>query len=124
MNDNNIFYNKKGILGEQYASKFLKDNGYKIIFRNFRSAFGEIDIIAEKKGELYFCEVKTRWNLKYGIPQESVTRNKLLKIKKTIDYFLLSKRIFNNKLHILVISQIVKSGKIYVQNILTVDQLQ
>ena len=48
-----------GNLGEQIATDFLKRKGYKILERNFRNKWGEIDIIAKKKNILVFVEVKT-----------------------------------------------------------------
>jgi putative endonuclease len=49
-----------GLAGEKAACVYLKRNGYRIISRNYRSPFGEIDIVAFREGVLVFCEVKTR----------------------------------------------------------------
>ncbi|HZZ43991.1 MAG TPA: YraN family protein [Tepidisphaeraceae bacterium] len=49
-----------GDKGENLAARFLRNNGYKIITRNYRSATGEIDIIARDGKVLVFVEVKTR----------------------------------------------------------------
>ena len=48
-----------GDIGEEYAVNYLKKHRYKILSRNYRKRFGEIDIIAEKKGTVAFVEVKT-----------------------------------------------------------------
>ena len=58
-----------GESGEEYALTLLKNNGYQIIQRNFRSKIGEIDIIALQSGNLVFIEVKTRWSAKFGKPE-------------------------------------------------------
>ena len=71
---------KLGEIGEGLASKFLKEHGYKIIKRNYKTAIGEIDIIAEDSGTLVFVEVKTRENTAYGQPFEAVNRHKQRKI--------------------------------------------
>ncbi len=71
---------KLGEIGEGLASKFLKGHGYKIIKRNYKTAIGEIDIIAEDGGTLVFIEVKTRENTAYGQPFEAVNRHKRRKI--------------------------------------------
>lgn len=76
-----------GRLGEDIASKFLVQKGYKIITRNFKSRFGEIDLIAIKANVLVFVEVKTRWSDKFGSPVEAVTPWKILKIRKTAEYY-------------------------------------
>ena len=54
---------KIGRMGEDLATKFLKQKGYKIIKRNFRSKNNEIDIICQHQDVLVFIEVKTRTNL-------------------------------------------------------------
>ncbi len=46
--------------GEELASRYLRGRGYRILARNYRSPFGELDIVAGKAGELVFCEVKAR----------------------------------------------------------------
>lgn len=76
-----------GNLGERIAGEFLKKKGYKILGRNFRSKFGEIDIIAQEAGALVFVEVKTRWSKKFGAPEEAVTPWKLRSIIKTGEYY-------------------------------------
>lgn len=78
-----------GDIGEKYAEEILKSKGYKIIGKNFRSKFGEIDIVAQDGDELVFVEVKTRWSKRYGKPEEAVTKRKLNRLKKTIEYYLL-----------------------------------
>ena len=72
-----------GDIGENAASKYLKKNGYKILERNYRKTFGEIDIIAEKEDVLVFVEVKTRKNDEFGRPCEFVNSAKQERIKKT-----------------------------------------
>lgn len=81
---------RAGKLGEEAARKLLKNKGYKILARNFRSRFGEIDIVAQDKETLVFVEVKTRWSAKYGVPEEAVTPWKLRRIVKTGEYYKLS----------------------------------
>lgn len=74
-----------GKFGENEAARYLADNGYKIIERNWHySRNAEIDIIAEYNGELVFVEVKTRRTLNYGHPFEAVTKTKIQKIHKAI----------------------------------------
>ena len=48
-----------GNIGEDIACRFLERKGYKIVERNFRKKFGELDIIAQNNGVLNFIEVKT-----------------------------------------------------------------
>lgn len=76
-----------GQLGEGRAADFLKQLGYTIVGQNFRTRFGEIDIIARDQNAYVFVEVKTRSNIQYGTPAEAVTRAKLKKIQRLIGDF-------------------------------------
>jgi len=65
-----------GKLGEKAAQKFLRKRGYRIRETGFRCRHGEIDIIARQKDCLVFVEVRTKSNLEFGTPEESVTQTK------------------------------------------------
>ncbi len=69
-----------GRLGEKEARKFLKKRGYRIREVGFRCPRGEIDIIAQKKDYLVFVEVRTKSNLDFGTPEESITDAKKKKL--------------------------------------------
>ena len=69
-----------GKLGEKAAQKFLKKRGYRIRETGFRCRHGEIDIIAQKKDCLVFVEVRTKSNLEFGTPEESITQAKKEKL--------------------------------------------
>lgn len=72
---------------EDLACHLLTGKNYKIIDRNFRSRFGEIDIVALHEGCLKFIEVKARTSSAFGSPEEAVTKSKLDKIIKTSQYY-------------------------------------
>jgi len=83
---NNISVGKKG---EELAQEFLKKQGYKILETNKHfSKFCEIDIIAEDKNTLVFCEVKTRKTDICGSPLEAITKSKYQNIKKGVFFYL------------------------------------
>ena len=66
-------HNKRlGLAGENKACAYLKKQGYKILERNYKNPFGEIDIIAKKDEVVAFVEVKTRLTDDYGAPSEAV----------------------------------------------------
>lgn len=88
-NTNKIF----GDIGESKAFNFLVKNNFKILEINFKTKFGEIDIIAEKGKSLYFIEVKTRKNTNFGRPCEAVDRWKIQKIKKVAQLYILKNHI-------------------------------
>ncbi|MHB1252543.1 MAG: YraN family protein [Candidatus Humimicrobiaceae bacterium] len=85
-----------GQFGEKIAAGFIVNSGNTIICRNYKCKYGEIDIISASKKDIVFTEVKTRQNINYGYPFESVTEGKLKKIKKVSQYFLLNKNLFQN----------------------------
>lgn len=70
-----------GIKGEEIAIKYLKNKGYIILEKNYKTYFGEIDIIAKDKNTLVFIEVKTRTNTLFGYPFESINYKKIQKLK-------------------------------------------
>jgi putative endonuclease len=49
-----------GALGEELAARHLEARGFEVVERNFRSRYGELDVIARDERVLVFCEVKTR----------------------------------------------------------------
>lgn len=101
-----------GNLGEDYAAKLLKSKGYQVISRNFRTKFGEIDIVAIHEGTLVFVEVKTRWSKRFGNPEEAVTPAKLRRIKKAAEYFSLTHNLLPKKLAIEVVAIEVEEGRV------------
>ncbi|MBU1055906.1 MAG: YraN family protein [Proteobacteria bacterium] len=74
--------------GESLAVLYLKKKGYKILEQNYRTKFGEIDIIAKEKNTLVFVEVKSRKTGGFGSPKYAVTPKKMKKISMVALYFL------------------------------------
>jgi putative endonuclease len=74
--------NTLGKEGEARAVAFLKEKGYRILEKNYRTAFGEIDIIAKDRGVIVFTEVKTRSDDLFGHPFEAVNQRKQEKMRK------------------------------------------
>ncbi len=111
----------QGKLAEDFAVKLLTDEGYRVIERNFRSRFGEIDIIAIKDGTLIFIEVKARWSTKFGKPEEAVTPSKLWKIGRTGEYYSLLHPDLPKKLRIDVVALEIENGKLSTARIISVD---
>ena len=77
-----------GDRGEAYAANYLRQNGYRILTRNYRTKIGEIDLIAEDQDTLVFIEVKTRSSVRYGMPAEAVNYKKRQKIIRTAYWYL------------------------------------
>ena len=70
------------------AEQYLKRKGYKILCKNFRTPFGEIDIVAKNKEMIVFVEVKLRKTGKYGAPEYAITYYKKMHIIKSAFFYL------------------------------------
>ena len=110
-------FKKIGNEGEEMATDFLKRRGYKIIERNFLCHQGEIDIIAKKKKEYVFCEVKTRRNVKYGEPRDSVNHTKKKHIYDATKYYLYKNDLCNEYIRFDVIEVYIHKDKSYINHI-------
>ena len=79
---------KTGQIGEGLACKYLTENRYKIIERNYRKPWGEIDIIAKDPNKtLVFVEVKTVRPHSPLRPEDQLTRAKLKKLSRTASIY-------------------------------------
>ena len=67
---------------EQLAARYLVDNGYAVLERNFRNKTGEIDIIAKKDNYIVFVEVK------YGYAVEAVNYRKQQIIRRVAQFYM------------------------------------
>jgi putative endonuclease len=81
-----------GLTGEALAETYLKQAGYRILERNYRTKLGEIDIIAKDHDTIVFIEVKTRRSENYGSPKWAVTPKKQRKISMVALLYLKSTR--------------------------------
>jgi putative endonuclease len=77
-----------GKLGEDLARQYLIKKGYEILTSNFRSRFGEIDIITSKSNTLVFVEVKLKVGEEAGEPEEMINSKKIAQIQKMAEFFL------------------------------------
>lgn len=90
--------NKKitGNEGEDRACQFLKEKGFKVLERNWRTRTGEIDIIVNKDDLIVFVEVKTIPNGTRDMLQRELNQQKLQRIVKTSKCFLIKHREYNS----------------------------
>jgi putative endonuclease len=80
---NSASIDRLGDRGENVAAKHLEAQGFRILERQYRSPYGEIDLIATDGDTIVFVEVKTRKNAAAGDPTEAVDRAKQRKITKS-----------------------------------------
>ena len=76
-----------GKKGERLVEKYLKKRGFSVLKRNFRTPFGEADLIVTDGDTVAFVEVKTRTGDSYGRPSEAVTREKRERYVKIAKFF-------------------------------------
>ena len=79
---------RKGDRGEDVALRYLRSLGYVLIQRNFRTRYGEIDLIMWDGGTLVFVEVKLRGSRDYGEPLEAVTERKQRAVREMAEQYL------------------------------------
>ncbi|MCQ2591846.1 MAG: YraN family protein [Treponema sp.] len=87
----------RGNLGEDKACEYLKNNGFEIIERNWRTNGGEIDIISMKAETIVFVEVKTLPNGTMDMLSKELNQQKRNRILKTSKCFILNHRQYSNK---------------------------
>jgi putative endonuclease len=71
-----------GARGEVLAGEWYTAHGYTVLDRNWRTRWGELDLVLERNHVIVFCEVKTRTTDAFGIGAESVTRDKQQRIRR------------------------------------------
>ncbi len=96
-NLNKVKNYKKGKEGEEIARDFLIRKGFTLIESNYANKLGEIDIVMSKNGWLVFVEVKLKIGEKFGSPEEMISKNKLNRIRKIAEGFLLLESPIANK---------------------------
>ncbi|MGH2641156.1 MAG: YraN family protein [Actinomycetota bacterium] len=77
-----------GARGEDAAADAYRRRGYRIVARNWSCRIGELDLVAERRGVLVFCEVKSRRGGAVGAGYEAVTWRKQTKLRSLAEAFL------------------------------------
>jgi putative endonuclease len=81
-----------GKWGEAVAAEFLRKKGYEIVGVNYKSRFGELDLIAKKGKIVAFIEVKLRKNPDFAYARENVGASKQKRIKTTAEIWISENR--------------------------------
>lgn len=71
-----------GRQAEELVAKYLQENGFQILDRNWRTRYCEIDIVARHAHTIYFIEVRYRLNTESGTGLESINQNKLRRMHR------------------------------------------
>ncbi len=103
-----------GKQGEELAISYLKSKGFKILEKNQRNRFGEIDIIAKDHGTLVFIEVKTRTSEAFGNPIQGINEKKQERLRHLAMRYMADKGLIEQEVRfdVLGILQTKKETKI------------
>lgn len=82
-----------GKCGERMAARYLSGKGYEIVVMNYRTPYGEIDIIAKNEAYIVFAEVKTRSTGSIFKPYEAVNRQKQIRLMRTAMLYMMEKSV-------------------------------
>lgn len=88
---------RTGYLGESIARNYLEERGYKIIDQNYKNKYAEIDLIAQDGDGLVFVEVKTRTGEQFGMPEQSINRDKMQRLIRNAHAYMAMKN--HNKIN-------------------------
>ena len=94
---------KTGELGENEAVLYLKKLGFKIVERNTANKFGEIDIGAQRGKVYYFFEVKTGYKGGFVNPAENLTKEKLRKFLRSVEYYCLCQKVHDYRAQAIIV---------------------
>ncbi len=99
-----------GERGESLAAAYLKRKKYRIVERNYRQKYGEIDLIAIDGRTVVFVEVKTRTSDVAGLPESAVDAEKQRKIVQTAQSYLQHHQLLDHRFRFDIVS-VMMEGK-------------
>ncbi|WP_092065285.1 YraN family protein [Desulfonauticus submarinus] len=111
-----------GLNGEKIAKEYLIARGYKILETNFRSKYGEIDIICELDKEIIFVEVRVRNKKSQVNPIETINKNKFKKLYKTASIYLSQNKFWQRPCRFDFIGILVEKNKWRIKHVQNVWQ--
>ena len=79
---------RQGRAAEEHACAHLEQNGLRRLARNYRSPFGEIDLVMQDGDTLVFVEVRYRRSPDFGAPDETVDTRKQARLRATAEHYL------------------------------------
>ena len=77
-----------GWQGEDRARQWLEARGFSFVTSNFRTRYGEIDLVMRHMGVTVFVEVKTRRSRRFGSPEESISEKKLERLQAATEAYI------------------------------------
>jgi putative endonuclease len=86
-----------GAAAEQRAARYLERHGLVLLARNYRSPYGELDLVMQQREMVVFVEVRFRRRSQYGSPAETVDARKQARLRATAEHFLQHDRRASNR---------------------------
>jgi putative endonuclease len=108
---------RKGDRGEDIALRHLTALGYSLVERNYRTRYGEIDLVMRDAGTLVFVEVKLRGGRGYGDPVEAVTERKQRAVREMAEQYLADREPEFEEARFDVVGVLTSSGEVGIQHI-------
>lgn len=81
-------HNQLGKWGEDVAAAYLREKGYTILHRDWKSGHRDLDIVAMQGSTIVFVEVKTLQNTAFADPVESVDYRKLMNLRRAMNHYM------------------------------------
>lgn len=81
-------HQRRGREAEDAACDYLRQNGLTLLMRNYRSPWGEIDLVMQDGDGLVFVEVRYRAGTGFGAPAETVDGGKQARLRATAEHYL------------------------------------
>jgi len=110
------FHNEFGKEGEELATAYLVEKGYRIICRNYRYLKGEIDIIAQKDNIIAIIEVKSRSSAYFENIAETVSKKKIRLLVTAADYYVNTNK-FEREVRFDIITILKKKNKFLIEHL-------
>lgn len=82
----------QGRMGEDLACRYLQDRGLVLVERNYHCRCGELDLVMRDSDQLVFVEVRYRRSHRYGLPAETITKSKQMRLIRTAARYLQHRR--------------------------------
>jgi len=109
-------HNEFGKEGEELATAYLVEKGYRIICRNYRYLKGEIDIIAQKDNIIAIIEVKSRSSAYFENIAETVSKKKIRLLVTAEDYYVNTNK-FEREVRFDIITILKKKNKFLIEHL-------
>ena len=100
-----------GRKGEELAASHLRNQGWEILARNYRTRLGEIDLVCRDRDTIVFVEVKTRTCADFARPDQSVTQRKQSKLRRLVEEYLVAHRLESSDIRFDVLGVLLGSRR-------------